>query len=136
MSGLVLDASVALSWLLPDESNARADEVLERTRSEPAFVPQVWPLEVANALFMAERRMRIGEAQARRGLAALLALPVRMEVREPSWVFGEITGLARRHGLSIYDATYLDLAARLALPLATLDQNLARAARESGVEVV
>lgn len=136
MSGLVLDASVALSWLLLDEGNARADAVLARLEHSPAHVPQVWPLEVANGLWVAERRGRIQEFQVRQGLEDLLALPVLVEMSEPPRVFAEILALARQHRLSVYDATYLDLAVRLALPLATLDDNLARAARESGVEVV
>lgn len=136
MSGLVLDASVALSWVLLDEGNARADAVLARLEDAPAHVPQVWPLEVANGLRVAERRGRIREFQVRQGLEDLLALPVRVEMSEPPRVFGEILALARSYGLSVYDAAYLDLAMRLALPLASLDENLARAARESGVGVV
>ena len=136
MSGLVLDASVALSWVLPDESNARADAVLERLEAEPVFVPQLWTLEISNALLAAERRGRIGEAQVQRGLTALLALPISVETAEAAQVFASTLALARQHGLSVYDAAYLDLAIRLALPLATLDGNLARAARKSGVEVV
>lgn len=135
MSGLVLDASMALSWLLRDESNARADAVLVQLEAAPAHAPQVWPLEVANGLWVAERRGRIQESQVRQGLEDLLALPVLVETSEPFRVFRELLPLARRHGLSVYDAAYLDLAARLGLPLATLDDNLARAARESGVEL-
>ncbi len=132
----MLDASMALSWLLRDESNARADAVLVQLEAAPAHAPQVWPLEVSNALWVAERRGRIQEFQVRQGLEDILALPVSVEMSEPARVFREILLLARRHGLSVYDATYLDLAARLGLPLATLDDNLARAARESGVELV
>lgn len=135
MSGLVLDASMALSWLLRDESNARADAVLVRLEAAPAHAPQVWPLEVANALWVAERRGRIQESQVRQGLEDILALPVSVEMSEPARVFREILPLARRHGLSVYDATYLDLAARLGLPLATLDDNLAKAARKIGVDL-
>lgn len=135
MSGLVLDASMALSWLLRDESNARADAVLVRLEATPAHAPQVWPLEVANALWVAERRGRILESQVRQGLEDILALPVLVEMSEPARVFREILPLARRHGLSVYDATYLDLAARLGLPLATLDDNLAKAARKIGVDL-
>lgn len=136
MSELVLDASMALSWLLQDESNARADAVLERLESGPAHVPQIWPLEVANGLWAAERRGRIREALVQRGLEEMLALPIVVEVSETARIFGEVLRLARQHGLSAYDAAYLDLAGRLGLPLATLDENLARAAQKSGVEVV
>lgn len=136
MSGLVLDASVALSWLLADESNDRADAVLERLETGSARVPQIWPLEVANGLWAAERSGRIREAQVQRGLEEMLALPIVVEVSETARIFGEVLRLARQHGLSLCDAAYLDLAGRLGLPLATLDQNLARAAQESGVELV
>ena len=98
---------------------------------EEAVVPALWQLEVANVLLVAERRGRITEAQATRFLDLLGSLPIRIEQ------FGgdpmAILAAARRHGLSAYDAAYLILAERLALPLATVDEQLRAACRSAGV---
>ena len=131
----VLDASVALAWGLEDESSPYTDAVLDALENGEAVVPAIWPLEVANALRVAERRGRITEATIAGFLEYLRALPIVVEQVSPDQVFNRILPLAREQGLSVYDAAYLDLAMRLGLPLATQDGALRAAASRVGVEI-
>lgn len=132
---LVLDASVVLAWSFDDEQDDYADRLLTRLTSgeATAAAPAVWPSEVVNGLLVAERRGRHTPAQTSQLVADLSQLPVAVET--PGWAhLGEsVAFLARAHGLSAYDATYLDLAVRLRLPLATLDTRLRKAAEAVGV---
>lgn len=132
----VLDASVTLAWLFEDESDPETDQLLERLETETALVPGLWLYEVANVLIAGERRNRLTETQSRRFLALLADLPIRvMEAGRTSLWAGALP-LAREHGLSLYDAAYLDLAMQEGLPLATRDKALGEAARRAGVELV
>ncbi|HAF70628.1 MAG: PilT protein domain protein [Acetothermia bacterium 64_32] len=131
----VLDASVALAWGLEDESNPYTDAALDALEHGEALVPSIWPLEVSNALLMAERRERISQAMVAEFLEYLRSLPIVVEQSGPEQIFGEVLLLAREQGLSVYDAAYLDLALRRGLPLATQDRALRTAAFRMGVEI-
>ena len=132
MSRFVLDASVAVAWLVDDEDEARADAALGQLETEVGLVPQFWHLEVRNALLGAERRRRIRVHEVDERLRTLAELPVRTDT-EPR--IGTAFALARTHRLSMYDAMYLELAQRSDAPLATLDKALARAAGAAGLAV-
>lgn len=137
MAGLVLDASVAVAACLPDEAGSGAAlEVILRAEAEGAVAPAIWPTEVANALLMAMRRRQRGLPEVRRALGHLRALDVAIAPGLPADLWQGPVTLAVRHRLSVYDATYLDLAISLGLPLATLDTALRRAAAEEGVAVL
>jgi len=131
----VLDASVALSWGFEDETTPYTEAVLGALAEGEAVVPAVWPLEVGNGILMAERRGRLSHADAVQFLTLLRQLPIRVEPEPPERMLGEILALAREQGLSTYDASYLDLAMRLGLPLATQDDQLREAAERCGVRV-
>lgn len=128
---LVIDTSVAAAWWFADEVTPATEAILERVVAEGAVVPALFPAEVANVLVQAERRKRMTPALADRVLGILSGLPIEVEppLRAP---LGSVD-LARTHGLTIYDAMYLETAIRRALPLATLDGDLRRAARTAGV---
>ena len=132
---LVLDASVALAWCFEDEASAAADRALDRVVAEGAVVPAIWPLEMANALRSAERRGRLTFADQARLRELLIALPISIEPVDLAGALGEVTEIARAADLSAYDAAYLALAARRALPLATTDERLARACVAAGVQL-
>lgn len=132
----VLDASVALAWGFPDETSAYGQSVLESLVQTDAVVPAVWPLEVANALLVGERRHRFGPTDVVRFLELLESLPIQLEGISLSRSLGTALELANMHYLSAYDASYLDLALALSLPLATLDQGLRNAAVRAGVPLV
>ena len=130
MSGLVVDASVVVAWLFDDEDEPRADRVLERLEGDGALAPQLWHLETRNSLLVAERRGRLSAGGVKERLDALKGLPIRTD-EEPD--LQSAFDLARAHGLSFYDALYLELAKRESAELATLDGALGRAAVAEGV---
>ncbi len=132
---LVVDNSVVMSWCFEDEGNGYAEAVLESLESGEVLVPAIWPLEVGNVLLVAERKKRLGRAAVVRFLALLGGLPITVEQEPPERMLKEILSLAREHRLSTYDASYLDLAMRLDLPLATRDAPLAKAAKKCRVPV-
>jgi predicted nucleic acid-binding protein len=136
---LVLDASVTLSWLLGDgkpSDRAYADGVLEALRSPDlrALVPITWGLEIANVIARAESRELVTEAQSEVFLDMLSCLSVQEDPATYAHALTDTLYLARRYGLSSYDASYLELSLRAGLPLATLDVDLAKAARRAGVK--
>ena len=133
MSVFVLDASVAIAWLLNEDTGSQADLALARLEDEGALVPHLWHLEVRNGLLVAMRRGRIaGDAAAER-LRAMYRLRFRTD-EEPDLDIA--FSLAGRHALSIYDAVYLELAQRHTAALATLDKALARAAANLSLPLV
>lgn len=129
----VLDASVTMSWFLSEESSAEAVRLRERLTSERAIVPSLWLYEVANALTIAARRGRLSTELVADCAAIVASLPI--DVSEPARDMTAVLDLASRHGLSAYDAAYLQLAITSDLPLATFDHRLAVAARAAGVLV-
>lgn len=135
LAELVLDASLTLAWALPDEASAYADDILKRTASGKAWVPALWPHEVANGLLMAQRRGRLTTAQRIAFIEELLKLPIEVEHRPATTVFDAQIPLAEQQGLTAYDAAYLDLALRKGAPLATQDKALRAAAGKTGVKL-
>lgn len=128
MTGFVLDASVAVAWCFDDESTPAAWALLDRLRSAPGHVPALWALEIGNILLGAERRRRITQARAVEFLGILDELDIRADPDLPGRALRDVLSRARERRLTTYDATYLELAMRLGLPLATKDKALARAA--------
>jgi predicted nucleic acid-binding protein len=131
---LVVDASIALSWALPDESSVYAEAVLAVAERDGVRVHDLWAREVANGLAIAYRRERLTSDDERVFLAALSRLNIGVE-RAPSAINAIHDGAAAamRYGLTAYDAAYVDLAAREGLRLATLDAAMRKAAQESQV---
>lgn len=134
MTGVVVDASVALAWCFPDEASAYADAILVALEGRTVLVPAVWPLEITNAVAVAERRKRIGPPEVRRFIELLEGLTIRQDALPVAASVSNILPLAREHGLSAYDASYLEVAIRHGAPLATLDSGLEKAGRKAGVE--
>lgn len=132
-TGFVVDTSIVMSWCFEDEENSYAEDVLESLEFAQALVPAIWPLEVGNVLLVAERKKRLSQAAVVRFLALLDGLPITVEQETRERMLKEIVSLAREHGLSTYDASCLDLATRLDLPLATQDTSLAKAAKKCKV---
>ena len=132
----VLDNSVALAWCFEDEQTPPIMALLDRVVETGAMAPLLWPLEALNGLLVAERRRRLDAAK-RAELAGLLrALPITLDddTAEKSW--GDTLRLAEAFRLSVYDATYLELAQRRRLPLASMDRALCSAAAALGVVVL
>jgi len=136
LTSFVVDSSVALAWVLPDEQDARADALADALETAPASAPTLWSLEVANALLTAQRRKRLTDREAERLFKVLEALPIEFDSAPPAQVASAVFALARKLGLTAYDAAYVELAKRRSLPLATLDAALAEGARKVGVAVL
>jgi predicted nucleic acid-binding protein len=134
LSDFVLDASVTLAWCFEDENDAYADAVLGFLGNHIAVVPALWFSEIANAIAVAERRRRIRRTEISRvvGLISSIAITVDHNLTIHPWMTNVIA-LAQKTNLSSYDATYLELAMRLGLPLATTDRALRLAATNQDV---
>jgi predicted nucleic acid-binding protein len=137
MSHLVLDASMALSWLLPDEDSGAALAVLaELPKTEGVWVAAHWRLEVVNSLCMAERKKRLDAAGIAHAVSLFTQLPVLVDPETDEHASAETLSLARHHTLSVYDAAYLELALRRGATLATLDGSLRAVAKQLGVPIL
>jgi len=128
----VLDASISAAWAF-DEVSAAASQARRRMRRESALAPSLWWFEMRNALIQGERRGRFTETRSARFLRFISRLAITLD-RAPDE--GRVLALARRHRLTVYDAAYLELAVREALPLATLDAELAAAAQAEQVALI
>jgi predicted nucleic acid-binding protein len=132
-TAFVVDCSTVLAWAFDDELSEQADRAMMLAAEQGIVTPAIWWYEVRNTLIVAERRKRLGVARIRSVLEALAEL-------NPVFDFDHdddrTANPAKVHGLSIYDAAYLEVAERRALPLATLDQRLLRAAKRAGLEIV
>lgn len=135
MTHVVIDASAVGPILFDDETDriAALDDVLPTAH---LLVPANWSIEVVNMILMAERRKRIGGVDRTRLLAAAALLDAEQDRESFGAAWKDIAQLAVRHGLTAYDAAYLELAIRASCPLATLDVDLATAARTESVEVL
>lgn len=131
--GFVLDASVSACWALDDEEDTIADVALDRSDVEEIVVPSLWWFEIRNILIVAERRKRLTVATTDAFLRSIRRLKLSID-RAPEEK--DVILLARRHGLTVYDSGYLELALREGLALATLDKRLAAAAEAEGVRLI
>ena len=131
MADFVLDASVATAWCFKDEATSYTDGILRALSGmAEAIAPQLWAYEIRNSVLMGTRRARTTKADAADFITSLADFRIRL-VDPPS--YDAVFVLAERYALTVYDAAYLDLAMRQALPLASLDRRLVRAAEAAGV---
>ena len=133
MTGLVLDNSIVLSWCLADEDDALASRAMKLTIDHGAVVPGIWWYELRNALVVNERRGRIDAKGVRATLADLAEMRIAFDTDHDD---RGVLDLARRHGLSVYDAAYLEVAARRGLPIASLDLRLHQAAAANRIALI
>ncbi|MFA7324944.1 MAG: type II toxin-antitoxin system VapC family toxin [Candidatus Nanopelagicales bacterium] len=129
---MVLDASMALAYAMPDEDSTAAEQLMDRLEEAPAIAPTVWIYEIASALRMSQERERL-TAEVADGIMTTLA-ELHVEFEHPDG--HQLLQLSRRTGLTVYDASYIALCLKHQLPLASLDRRLVRAARELGIVVL
>lgn len=129
----VVDNSIVMSWCFRDESSKYADKILDSLEQYEAITPSIWPLEVGNVLLVAERKGRLTEADNIRFLNLINDLPITVQQETPDRMLKEILALARECHISSYDASYLDLAMKNGLPIATQDSGLKKAAKRCKV---
>ncbi len=130
---LVLDSSATLAWVYSEEITEAIRQVFDQVTDNGAWVPALWRLEVANILEMGVRRGRTNAVFRDAILADLALLPISLDPETHLHAWNATAKLAARHRLTLYDATYLELAQRRGLPLATLDRELRAAAGAEGV---
>jgi predicted nucleic acid-binding protein len=137
VSLFVLDASIVLTWCFPDEEARKAEEISERIAlGDKVAVTSFWRHEVLNALLMGEKRKRLTIELIEAFIKDLEQLPADVDAPAAGTVFHTTQDLCRKHGLTAYDAAYLELAMRYRVALATADGALERAARAEEIEIV
>lgn len=137
MSGpFVLDSSMTLSWFFEDESTRATERVLDLLMAHGAVVPSLWTLEVINVLSLAERKGRTTAAKSDLFRLRLDALRIEVDRESDRRIADDVVSLCRSHNLTSYDATYLELARRRGLPLATLDADVKKAARKLHISLI
>ena len=137
MPVFVPDASVSLPWCFEDERRSFTEALLDRLiTGEEVIVPSHWPAEILNALVHAKKRGRVAEDTIQTFLRDLSSFRIFVDTTRTLELWQRVRNLAERHRLTAYDAAYLELAQRAALPLATLDADLQKAARAEGVPLL
>jgi predicted nucleic acid-binding protein len=133
----VLDNSVTMRWFFGDgkrQELAYAGQVLDAMKQDIALVPVTWGLEVANVIARAEAKTLVTEARSEAFLEMLAGVDIEVDTATFTHALSSTLQLARRFRLSAYDASYLELALRLGIRLATLDGDLHKAAQKAGVK--
>ncbi len=135
MKSIVLDASAAGAWVMPDEPSDAAQELYLQAiePGNPFHAPQLWTWEMGNMLVMGVLRERIAPAQVEAGLELLGAARIDFDPPPSLHRQAQIARLALTHELTFYDASYLELVLRLNGQLATLDRKLISAAKACGI---
>lgn len=132
----VIDSSITLNWLLYDEQTPESDELFDLVSEQGATVPSLWRLEIANALQVAVRRKRIDAVYRDTCIKKLQQLPIEVDSETDKQAWNATLHLSERHNITVYDASYLELALRRGIPMATCDQRLAKAAREAEATIL
>ena len=136
-ASFVVNASVGFSWVYQNQATPETDKLLgEVAAGSTAVVPAFWFLEVANILLMAQRRGKLTVALKKTALTTLENLNLIVDDEGQRAAFHKTSDLAEKHGLTIYDAAYLEVALRRKIPISTRDEALKRAAKQCGVKVL
>jgi predicted nucleic acid-binding protein len=134
-ASFIVDASVGFAWVYQGQATPATDHLLNEVAAGAIVtVPALWFLEMSNVLLMAQRRHRLTAAQRKAAMEKLTAMQFTVDEEGARHAFGKTSELAEKYGLSIYDATYLELASRRSLPLASRDEALIKAAKQCGVK--
>lgn len=137
MRRFVLDASVALSWFVDPSLTALADRVQRALlRGDRAVVPHLWRSEMANGFLTAQRRGTLAATRIQQVFTELdILMTQSIECFDRDFSIQRVVATGLQFGLTAYDATYLETARELLVPLATLDHGLVAAARRAGVSL-
>lgn len=136
-AGFVVDASVGFAWVHQSQATPETDQLLnEVAAGVTVIVPALWFLEMSNVLLIAQRRHRLTSGQRKAAMEKLTALQLTVDEEGSRNAFGKTSELAEKYGLTIYDATYLELALRRSLPLASRDESLKNAAKRCGLKAL
>ena len=135
--GWVIDSSIGISWVHPDQATEETAALRAQLTAGPLFlVPNLWFFEMANSLLMLQRRKKISASERARSLDFLEGLHLQIDDESPLVAFHAASELAEKYGLTVYDATYLEVAVRRDLALATRDEPLRQAAKKVGIQTL
>jgi predicted nucleic acid-binding protein len=133
----VIDSSVGFAWIHPNQATEATNRVLNEIEDGAAIVvPTLWFSEIANSLLVLQRRKKLTAAERKAALETLSNLPMTVDEEAGKAAFGKTSELAEQYDLSVYDATYLELAIRRKLPLASRDDALNSAAKKAGIKTL
>jgi predicted nucleic acid-binding protein len=133
----VVDASIGIAWVHPSQATTQSQALLDLVAGGAVVrAPALWPLETANALLVLTRRGKLTKEERAGALAALAHLSVVLDYEMSALAFGQLSDLATRHALSVYDAAYLELALRTKLAIACKDGPLRTAAKRARVKLL
>ena len=136
-ASFIVDASVGFAWVYQGQATPETDHLLNEVAAEATvIVPALWFLEMSNVLLVAQRRHRLTAGQRKAAMEKLTAMQLTVDEEGSRNAFGKTSELAEKYGLTIYDATYLELALRRSLPLASRDEALRNAAKQCGLKVL
>ena len=136
-ASFIVDASVGFAWVYQGQATPETDHLLnEVAAGATVIVPALWFLEMSNVLLMAQRRHRLTAMQRKAAMEKLTAMQFTVDEEGSRNAFGKTSELAEKYGLTIYDATYLELASRRSLPLASRDEALRNAAKQCGLKAL
>ena len=137
MAQFVLDASLALAWCFAEEATSYTESVLDHMKNGvQARVPPHWPVEILNVLVQAKRKGRIAGETVEDFLLRLTSFDISVDSVRGFPQMRTTQRFAEMHRLTSYDAAYLELAIRLGVPLASLDNDLRKAAQAESVPLV
>lgn len=137
MTAFVLDASITLAWSFEDEASSYTESLLNQMQNGAnASVPPHWPVEVLNVLVLGKKKGRITEEKLQSFLLLLNSLSIQIAPNYDFAQLNRIRTLAEKHKLTAYDAAYLELALRRREPIASLDEDLRKAAKAEGVQLI
>jgi len=136
LNSFVVDNSVVLSWIFKDENSRKSEDILKKLMDQKALVPSLWPYELANALFVAEKSRRIKEADSVAFINNLKNLPICIEENDYDNITKDVLSISREHKITVYDASYAELAIRKSLAVASFDKKLVNICSKIGVVVI
>ncbi len=136
MKEFVLDNSVVLSWFFEDESAPLSKKALDLLHKTKAHVPSMWPYELSNSLYVAEKTKRVAEGVSRGFINNLKVLPIIIHNNSYEIITNDVLSISREHSITVYDASYLELALRKKLKIATFDKALIKVCQEIGIGLI
>lgn len=137
MNKFIIDCSSTISLFLPDEiNNDYTNKLYDSFKNNDCIVPSLWCYELSNVLLSSEKRNRINDNQINEIVNLIYNLPLEIENINFCYIQNNIFNIANDNNLSVYDASYLELAIRFNCSLATLDKKLIDVAKKLNVGLI
>ena len=136
MREFVVDNSVFMSWLMKEENYSKASEIVNLVRENRICVPSIWCYEIANSLYVSEKRKRLNISEINEFIEIIAVFPITVESNSFLKVTTDILRMSRQYGLTAYDASYVELAFRKSIPIASFDRDIIKVSRKMGLDII